>query len=107
VSSVDLSTLAFGPDGAGMVHREGHLLDLNYDGFMDLVLHFGTQDTGIACGDASASLTGDTRDGQPFESSDSIQTVGCRETRRAAIGGTDRGRPDRVRRRGPTNIERQ
>jgi hypothetical protein len=43
----------------------------------DLVLHFNTQATAIQCGDASASLTGETFSGQMIQGSDSIKTVGC------------------------------
>jgi len=42
-------------------------------------VHFRVQETGIACGDARASVTGMTRDGCSVEGSDAIRTVGnCR-----------------------------
>jgi hypothetical protein len=41
------------------------------------VLHFRTQDSGIQCGDTSATLVGSTLGGDPFSGSDSIVTVGC------------------------------
>jgi hypothetical protein len=85
VASIDATTLAFGPAGAPIAHLNGHLQDVNYDGLMDLMLHFRTQDTGISCEDESATLTGETLDGQPFEGTDSIQTVGCLVTRRPVI----------------------
>jgi hypothetical protein len=85
VADIDVTTLAFGPGGAPIAHLKGHLQDVNYDGDMDLMLHFRTQDTGIVCGDESASLIGKTIEGQPIEGTDSIQTVGCRETRRPAL----------------------
>ncbi len=72
-----------------------------------MLLHFRTQDTGIACGDESASLTGETLDGQPFEGTDSIETVGCRVTRRPAIWMKDQDTPDTERRDGPVNVERR
>jgi len=59
-------------------HSKGHIEDVNGDGRLDLMLHFRTQDTGIQCGDTSASLTGETFDGAPIQASDSIITVGCR-----------------------------
>ena len=43
---------------------------------MDLVTHYRTQDTGIVCGDESATLIGETLEGQTIEGSDSIGTVG-------------------------------
>jgi len=60
---VDFSTVAFGPGEASPVH-DGHVEDVNGDGFFDTVLHFNTQETGIQCGDTEATLTGETFDGQ-------------------------------------------
>ena len=107
VLEVDVTTLAFGPGGAPIAHLNGHLQDVDYDGIMDLMLHFRTQDTGIACGDESATLAGETLDGQPFDGTDSIQTVGCRETRWPAIWMRDQDKPDSDRREGLVNIERK
>lgn len=80
VTTVDVTTLSFGADGASPAHNlndaftyNDHLQDVNYDGFMDLVSHYMTRETGIACGDESATLTGATVDGQPIVGSDSIQ----------------------------------
>ena len=73
---VDFSTIAFGPGEAPPVH-DGHVEDVNGDGFVDLILHFNTQETGIQCGDIEATLTGETFGGQPITGSDAINTVGC------------------------------
>jgi hypothetical protein len=43
------------------------------------VLHFRTQETGIACGDTSVSLTGETFNGDLIQGADSIKTVGCQK----------------------------
>ena len=43
-----------------------------------MVVHFKTQETGIACGDTSATLTGETFDGTAIEGSESVDTVGCK-----------------------------
>ena len=75
-SSVAVISLAFGPAGAQAAHG-GHIDDVNDDGFPDLVVHFRTQDTGIACGDTVATLTGETLGGQDVEGQDSVTTVGC------------------------------
>jgi hypothetical protein len=107
VADVDVVALAFGPAGAPIAHLNGHLQDTNFDGIIDLMLHFRTQDTGIVCGDESATLTGQTLEGQPIEGSDSIQTVGCRETRRPPIWMRYHDTLDTSRRDGPVNIERQ
>jgi hypothetical protein len=113
VADVDVTTLAFGPAGAPPAHNltdsftyNDHLQDVNLDGYMDLVTHFRTRDTGIACGDSSATLTGELLDGQPFEGTDSIQTVGCRETRRPAIWMKDEEKAGEPR-GGIVNLERK
>jgi len=107
VADIDVTTLAFGPDDAPIAHLNGHLQDVNYDGIMDLMTHYRTRDTGIMCGDESAALTGATLDGEFIEGFDSIETVGCRVTRRPAIWMKDQDRPDTPRRDGPVNIERK
>jgi hypothetical protein len=77
-TTVDPLSVEFGPNGAMETHDQGHIEDVNGDGKPDLLLHFNTQDTGIQCGDTSASLTGETIDGQTIQGSDLIQTVGCK-----------------------------
>ena len=75
VSDVDVTTLAFGPDGATPVHN-GHLEDVNDDGFTDLVTHYKQKETGILKDDTEACLTGETTGGTPIEGCDSIKTPG-------------------------------
>jgi hypothetical protein len=76
-TTVDPLTLLFAPNNAVEAHGQGHVEDADGDGDLDLMLHFNTQDTGIACGDTEASLSGATFDGTLITGSDSIVTVGC------------------------------
>ena len=75
VLDVDVTTLAFGPAGAAPAHLVGgHFEDVNDDGYLDLVSHFRTQQTGIVIGTLVACITGEL-DGIPFEGCDDINTV--------------------------------
>lgn len=55
-TSIDISTVAFGPDAASEAHNRLHLEDLNSDGLMDAVFHFRTRETGIVKGDEEACI---------------------------------------------------
>jgi hypothetical protein len=76
--TVDPTTVRFGKTGTEAAPVHSALEDVNADGNMDMILHFKTQDTGIRCGDSSASLTGETLSDQALEGSDPIRTVGCK-----------------------------
>lgn len=77
--TVDLNSVKFGPDGALKAHTKGHLKDADGDGDLDLVLHFKTQEIGIACGDTEIFLSGETHEGIYFMGMDNIQTPGCKK----------------------------
>lgn len=74
---IDYNTVAFGPSGAAPA-REAKAEDVDGDGDSDLILHFKTAETGIACGDTETILTGETFDGQAISGTDAIKTVPCR-----------------------------
>ncbi len=77
-TTVDPTTVRFGATGTEAAPLQFALEDVDGDGDIDLILHFSTQATGIQCGSASASLTGETFGGQMIQGSDSISTVGCK-----------------------------
>jgi hypothetical protein len=76
-TTVDPSTVRFGATGTGAVAVHDGLEDVDFDGDLDLILHFRTEQTGIVCGTTSVALTGETDGGEPIEGSDSVRTVGC------------------------------
>jgi YVTN family beta-propeller protein len=76
-TTVDPSTVRFGAAGTEAAPAHSALEDVDGDGDVDFVLHFRTQDTGIACEDTSATLTGSTMTGEQIQGADSIRTVGC------------------------------
>jgi len=77
-TTVDSTTVLFGATGTEAAPVQSALEDVDRDGDTDMILHFTTQDTGIQCGDTSASLTGETFSGQAIEGADSIKTVACK-----------------------------
>jgi hypothetical protein len=67
VTTVDVTTLRFGPNDALPAHDltdlevyAEHLQDVNYDGYTDLVSHYKTKQTGIAAGQTYAELDYDS-----------------------------------------------
>jgi hypothetical protein len=77
-ATVDPATVRFGRTGTEAPPSQFTLVDVDADGDSDLVLLFHIRETGIACGDTSASLTGEAFGGEAIEGSDSIQTIGYR-----------------------------
>ncbi|MDO8412812.1 MAG: hypothetical protein Q7S51_03360, partial [Gallionellaceae bacterium] len=73
-TTVDPLSVMFGPYKAMESHQKGHIEDVDGDGDLDMVLHFGTQSTGIQCGDTSASLTGKTSNGTEIKGTDTVVT---------------------------------
>lgn len=77
-TTVDPTTVLFGATGTEATLVQDALEEVDGDGDIDMLLQFNTQDTGIECGDTSATLTGQTFDGQGIQGTDSIETVGCK-----------------------------
>jgi len=76
-TQVDFRTVVFGPDRAAPVD-DGHVEEVNNDDFIDMLFHFKVRDTGIACGDTEATLTGQTFAGEEITGTESVRTAGCR-----------------------------
>lgn len=83
VLEVDAVSLRFGPDGAEPAHElalsgleDGHLEDVDGDGFTDLVTHYDAPATGLEPGDTEACLTGSLADGTAFEGCDEVRVFG-------------------------------
>lgn len=76
-TTVDPATVLFGATGIEGGPVQSATEDVDSDGDMDLVLHFNTQETGIACGDTTAWLTAAIFGGPRIAAADSIRTVGC------------------------------
>ena len=77
-ATVDVATVRFGRTGTETGPLRFALDDVNGDGRLDLLLHFRTQETGIRCGDTSATVSGETFSGRPILGTDTVVTVGCK-----------------------------
>lgn len=74
VLTLDPATAEFGPGKAKNVLAPSYA-DVNSDSHLDLVLHFRTEDTGIAPGATEARLLIYTYGGAAYEGSDSVRIV--------------------------------
>jgi uncharacterized delta-60 repeat protein len=72
-TSVDPLSVRFGPAGATAFKERGHSKDTDGDGDTDLVLHFRTQETGLAGGTTTACLTGQTFGGVKIQGCDAVK----------------------------------
>jgi hypothetical protein len=78
---IDPLTLEFGPGQAG-ISGNPRARDVDGDGDQDLLVKFLTNETGIACGDTHASLSGHTFDSLSISGSDATNTFNCPRTRK-------------------------
>ena len=72
---VDQTTIRFGPGGAAPAKCK--VKDPNEDGLPDLNCKFKISETGIACGDTEATLSGETFGGDAIIGTESVKTVKC------------------------------
>ena len=72
---IDPDTAKFGPGHA--VTARYRVKDVDSDGDDDLLLYYRVQQTGIACSDTQATLTGELYDETPITGTDSVQTKNC------------------------------
>ena len=72
-TTVDPSTVKFGPSEASPVHYAFE--DVDEDGDVDMILHFRTQSTGISVDDTEVTLTGETDSGVAFIATNAIKIV--------------------------------
>jgi hypothetical protein len=82
-AQVDPLTLKFGPRQANIWGDHGRARDVDGDGDDDLVVKFLTDQTGIACGDTSASLSGRTYEYFGYlNGTDAVNTFNCPRVRK-------------------------
>jgi len=79
-TTVDHTTIRFGPNEASEAHANRHGIlrhekDVDGDGDLDLLFHFRLAETGIQCGDSKVTLTGETFEGREFIGADKIRAV--------------------------------
>jgi hypothetical protein len=74
-STVDPASIRFGPGAA--VAQQSIPADVDSDGDLDLVIRVRNLDTGLTCGQTSASLTGTTFTGRSLAGTDAVTIVGC------------------------------
>ena len=78
---IDPLSLKFGPR-QGNIFGSPQVRDVDGDGDEDLIVKFLIQQSGIACGDTQASLSGRTFDSQSISGADTINTFNCPRIRK-------------------------
>jgi hypothetical protein len=76
-TEVDSNTVRFGATGTEAVPIHVARRDVDGDGDRDMIVRFEIQDTGIKCGNTSATLTGQIPGGASIIGSSPIRTVQC------------------------------
>jgi hypothetical protein len=74
---VDPQSVRLGAGGASP--DKYRVRDSNHDGVADLLVRFRTPEVGIACGDTSLEIVGQTYDGVDIVGEGDLKTVGCKK----------------------------
>ncbi len=74
---IDRPTVRLGP-GLAPALDEPNAQDVDFDGDIDMVFRFKTQQIGVTCGMTKLGLIGSTYDGDSVTGSDSIVTAACK-----------------------------
>jgi len=81
-AQIDPLSLKLGPRGANIWGDGGRARDVDGDGDDDLVVKFLTDQTGIACGDTGANLSGYTVNTRFIFGSNAVNTFNCPRARK-------------------------
>ena len=79
-SQVDRNSLTFGHNGDehSLAFCNSRPIDVNRDGYADLICHFFQQKARFLCGDSEGILRGQTLDGWPIKGTDSVNIGPCK-----------------------------
>jgi DNA-binding beta-propeller fold protein YncE len=88
-TTVDATTVRFGRTGIEKAPTQWTLQDADGDGDTDMLLRFSMQNTGIQCGDTSATLIGQTVSERQIQGTASLNTGGANEGYRTADSRPD------------------
>jgi hypothetical protein len=72
----DLTSLRLMPGDAPA--RNYRVMDVNRDGFMDMVSYYRSRDLNIPCGESQLELTGSTHQGMEMHGADTVTNARCR-----------------------------
>jgi hypothetical protein len=76
-TTVDPSTVRFGPSGVEATAVLSSVRDVDGDGRLDLLVYFNNTATQIGCGESTGLITGQTFSGQHVQGFQPINTSGC------------------------------
>jgi hypothetical protein len=84
-TTVEPNTVRFGANGTEATPIHAGRRDVNGDGHIDQILSFAIQDTGIECGDISATLTAEIYSGPTIIGSSPITTTQCKTPKKNLV----------------------